>query len=149
MVSKAFCFVDDSSADPSKSDAPDSLLDGGDSTIKDMLTGMHVIAPEPEYPDDHIPPFNAHDAMYIEITKDEVFPAKNPSPEENAWLPTTTDWKGAKKAWSSPSETAKQAVAAEWARVFGWVDKIVGSSPAVLVDKFEEVYLSVPGITSA
>ncbi|KAK2465661.1 hypothetical protein APHAL10511_002205 [Amanita phalloides] len=109
---------------------------------------MHVIAPKPEYPDDHIPPFNAHDAMFVEILKDEKFPVVNPSPEANAWLPKTTSWNGAKQAWSEPAETCKAAVR-EWANVFGWVGKFVGKPPTVLLNNLEKVYLYVPNITSS
>ena len=86
--------------------------------------------------------------MFVEITKDERFPVVDPSPQANAWLPLTTDWQGAKNTWSSHAETSVK-VATEWSNFFGWVDKLVGSPPAVLIDKFEEVYLSIPGITSA
>lgn len=113
-----------------------------------MLTGMRVIPPGPEYPDDHIPPFSAHDAMFVEVIENEKLPTENPSSETKAWLPTATDWKGAKNAWSLPAETAKK-VAIEWAKVFKWADQLVGSAPAILVDKFEEVYLDIPMITSS
>ncbi|KAK2465648.1 hypothetical protein APHAL10511_002192 [Amanita phalloides] len=138
----------DSNNDPSRGRASNDLLNGNNSTVKDMLTGMHVVAPKPEYPDDHIPPFNAHDAMFVEILKDEKFPVVNPSPEANAWLPKPISWNGAKQAWSKPAETCKVAVS-EWANVFGWVGKFIGKPPTVLVDNLEKVYLYIPEITSS
>ena len=140
-----FCFADDSANDPSHGTTPDDLLDGNNPTIKSLM-GMHVIAPAPKYPDDHIPPFNAHDAMFVEIIEGERFPAEDASSQSNLWLPTTTTWEDAKRAWSSPEEFGKQ-VATEWANVFGWTDKLVGTPPALLVNNLDEVYLSVPGIT--
>ena len=112
------------------------------------------MSPTAEYPKENIPPFNAHDAMFIDIIKDARFPVGIPSPQSKAWLPTATNWEGAKNGWTSPAETAKR-VANEWTEVFGWKDKLVGrdklvgSPPAILVKNFEDFYLSVPGITSA
>ena len=147
-IYNTFCFTDDSANDPSHGGSTDNLLDGNNSTIKDALMGVQVIGPLPEWPDDHIPPFNAHDAMFVEIIEDERFPIEHPSSQSQAWLSKETDWQGAKSAWSSPAQTAKE-VTTDWALAFGWIGELVGSPPALLVDKFEEVYLSVPGITSA
>ncbi|KAK2459388.1 hypothetical protein APHAL10511_008593 [Amanita phalloides] len=138
----------DSNNDPSHGHTPGDLLDSNNSTVKDMLTGIHVIAPKAKYPDDHILPFNAHDAMFVEILKGGGFPVVNPSREANAWLPKTASWNGAKQAWSGPAETCKVAVR-EWANVFGWVGKFIGKPPTVLVDNLDKVYLYIPEITSS
>ncbi|KAK2465658.1 hypothetical protein APHAL10511_002202 [Amanita phalloides] len=138
----------DSNNDPSHGHTPDDLLDSNNSTVRDMLTGIHVIAPKAKYPDDHILPFNAHDTMFVEILKGGRFPVENPSREANAWLPKTTSWNGAKQAWSEPAETCELAVR-EWANVFGWVGKFIGKPPTFLVDNLEKVYLYIPEVTSS
>ena len=147
-IYSTFSFTDDSTNDPSHGGSTDSLLDGNNSTIKDALMGVQVICPLPEWPDDHIPPFNAHDAMFVEIIEGERFPIVQPSSQSQAWLPKETDWNGAKSAWSLPAQTAIE-VATEWAIAFKWIDELVGNPPTLLVDKFEEVYLRIPMITSA
>ncbi|KAK2465666.1 hypothetical protein APHAL10511_002210 [Amanita phalloides] len=135
----------DSSNDPSCGGTPGDLLDGKNSTIKDMLTGIHVIAPKSEYPDDHIPPFNASDSMFVEVLPDKRFPVMDPSPQTKSWLPRTTGWPGAKKAWLGQAEIAKSVVT-ECVEAFGWVDTLVGRPPTGLIKKLERVYSDVTSL---
>ena len=113
-----------------------------------MLTGMRVIAPKPELPDNYndIPPFSAHDAMCEDIIKDERLPSTGPV--STKWVPKQSTYDDVKKAWAvNPDLSSRLATA--WANAFNWKDKLSGSPPTVLVDKFKDVYLSCPGVTAA
>jgi hypothetical protein len=113
-----------------------------------MLMGAMITAPLPEFPDDGIPPYKAHDAMFIDIIKGEAFPPGDPTPEAGSWLPANTTLDEAKQAWSSPP-TDPRKVVDSWAKAFHWTDKLVGVAPAFLLKKFNTVYLDIPSMTSA
>jgi len=108
--------------------------------------GAMVVAPLPEYPDDHILPYSAQDAMYVDIIK-ETFPAGDPSPDADSWLPTPTTWDKAEQAWSSPP-TDPRSIVGPWAKAFQWKDTLVGAAPTLLLENFKAVYLDIPSLTS-
>jgi len=110
--------------------------------------GAMVAAPLPEYPDDHIPPYNTHDAMYVDIIKGETFPPGNPSPDADSWLPAPTTWDKAEQTWSSPPTDPKITVGS-WAKAFKWLDGLAGGPPTLLLKNFKAVYLDIPSLTSA
>ncbi|RDB20863.1 hypothetical protein Hypma_012068 [Hypsizygus marmoreus] len=134
--------------DPSKHAASDSMLDGSNSTLKGMLMGVMVTAPLPDYPDDHIPPYNVHDAMYVDVIKDESFPAGDPSSEAASWLPKETTYDGAAEAWLSPP-TKPQGIVDSLASAFKWTEKLVGNAPPLLLKNFKTVYLDIPSLTTS
>lgn len=112
-----------------------------------MLMGARVVAPEPEYPDDHIPPYDVNDWMFVDVIEGARLPVEKPSGEAQSWLPKTTTWEGAEKAWMSPP-TKPQSTVDAWAKAFGWKDKLVGAAPAILLKNFSRVYLDIPSLTS-
>ncbi|CAL1698580.1 unnamed protein product [Somion occarium] len=135
--------------DPSRHPASDSMLDGSNSTLNGMLMGAMVTAPLPEYPDDHIPPYNAHDAMYVEVIKHEAFPDGDPSSEATSWLPKEAEsFEQAAAAWSLPP-TDPQCIVNALAEAFKWTEKLVGRGPELLLKNFQTVYLDIPSLTSA
>ena len=137
--------------DPIKNPRPASLLNGSDSTVKDMLMGVAVAAPLPGYPDDGIPPYKIHNAMYIEIF--ELFPSGKPSSLAQSWLPSSKKmtWDQVdqvKQAWEGKSlATKSQKTVEAWSKAFQWTDKAVGDAPAYLLNKFEKIYLEIPSLT--
>lgn len=134
--------------DPSQGSTSSSLLDGSNSTLNEMLMGAMIAAPLPEFPDDGIPPYKAHDAMFMDIIKGEAFPPGDPSPEASSWLPANTTSDKAMEAWSSPP-TDPQNVVSSWVKAFQWKDKLVGVAPTFLLKNFKAVYLDIPSLTSA
>lgn len=111
--------------------------------------GAMVTAPLPEYPDDHIPPYNAHDAMYVEVIKHEAFPDGDPSSEATSWLPKEAEsFEQAAAAWSLPP-TDPQCIVNALAEAFKWTEKLVGRGPELLLKNFQTVYLDIPSLTSA
>ena len=125
------------------------MLDGTNATLNGMLMGVLVTAPEPEYPDDHIPPFDAHNAMFSQvIAPPPRVPEAIPSSEATSWLPRETEYDGAIKAWSSVPKIS-QSIVDSVASAFGWSAKLSGAPPSVLLDHFKTIYLDVPALTVA
>lgn len=74
------------------------MLDGTDTTLKGMSMGVIVTMPSSKYPDDDIPSYNTHDAMYVDVIQNDPLPVGDSSPA--ATLPTYDD---AAAAWLSAS----------------------------------------------
>ena len=140
------CALDVEGEDPSRDSTADTLYDGTGSTLNGMLMGVAIAAPLPLFPDDLIPPYSAHDALFIDVIAGEPFPTGVASSDADAWLPKPTDWNGAALAWSSPGSNS-QAIVDSWAVGFKWQDKLKGVAPPFLLKNFSEASLSSPSVT--
>ncbi|OCL06349.1 hypothetical protein AOQ84DRAFT_78782 [Glonium stellatum] len=149
----------DQSTDPSRRDASQSAMLSPSNGTKQLMTGVDIHAPDAKLSVEIPIQFNVVDAMgqnVFESGKEPAFP--NPKPVNDAWTPVTPskNWEDDAKIitheWEKMEKIAVSVVNM-WKDVAAfkmWDTKnLSGNAPLKTMNRFEELYLSMPGLTAS
>jgi hypothetical protein len=129
-------------------------LNGKDATIK-LLMGVEITAPKPTLSPDKIPKFNAIEAMSESVNEQGSEPIFPQYDSANAkWSPEEVkdekaQWDKVKSLWQAPELGTKcrDSTMDLWKQVMFWQNGVKADTPTLLLEKFDNLYLTAPLIS--
>ncbi|KAA8903423.1 hypothetical protein FN846DRAFT_954000 [Sphaerosporella brunnea] len=133
-----------------------SLLNGKDVAIQ-LMMGVSVAAPKALLAQDKIPKFNVVDAMSQSVnvpSHEPLFPKY--APANAAWSPDEvkdedSQWAAVAALWRTPQGgvESRKTTLALWGEAMFWETGVTAEVPELLLEKFDNLYLSAPMISVA